>query len=224
MTNLIYFVNLDDILICHNLAFTKVAISSSLTHKTTLQRIHPVYTIEPEKMLTDINAFKDSFISPRLTYVMLSCWHRNNYKIGIGLEDTKWFSEGNVEKINKLAETEIAFEKVRRLVNSSLPTRLTCIYLAEDNLEGRTMLQNMFPSKKNFRIVPIKIRFCDKIHKADSKWISNYELTGDFLSIENYWKGLQFDDQPQFEYLLDGQIELADSEDSEYIKQYGTLK
>ena len=224
MTDLIYFVNLDDILICHNLAFTKVAISSSLAHQVQFQKIHPVYTIEPEKMLTDINAFKDSFISPRLTYVMLSCWHRNNYKIGIGLEDAKWLSEGNVEKITKLAATEIEFEKGRRLVDSSLPTRLTCIYLAEDNLEGRIMLQNMFPSKKNFRIVPIKIRHGYKIHKADSKWISKYELTGDFSSIENYWKGLQFDDQPQFEYLLDGQIELSNSEDGEYIKQHGTLK
>ena len=75
----------------------------------------------------------------------------------------------------------------------------------------------MFYNKRNFLIVPVTIKIALREHKADSKWIRIYEETKDKAAIENYWNGITFDNNPQFEYLIDGQIELINPKDKEDI-------
>jgi hypothetical protein len=212
----IYFVNLDDFLVSINFGNTSKLSSSTLAHIESYKENHPVYSVDPDKMLTDMDALK-GFASPRLSYVKQACWLKNGFKLGIGVENTKFYSDADHAKIIRIAELEVEIEKTRRKINPQLPSRLICLFLAEDDYEGRTMLKNMFFNKRSFCIVPVKIICAIRFHRADSKWIDEYERTKDKVAIENYWEGIPFDKNPQYEYLLDGQIELLNSEDKEYI-------
>ena len=82
----------------------------------------------------------------------------------------------------------------------------------------------MFYKKTNFLIASVKIKEKIAFHKADSKWITEYETKKDPLSIENYWKGIEFDSKPEFEYLIEGIIELRDQKDRNYIENNSIFK
>ncbi len=86
------------------------------------------------------------------------------------------------------------------------------------------MLKNMFYKKTNFLIASVNIKEQIAFHKADSKWIAEYEINKNSLSIENYWKGINFDSNPDFEYLIEGIIELRDQKDRNYIEDNSILK
>lgn len=212
----IYFVNLDDHLASYNLGITSILTTPTVSHIQSYKEEHPAYTIDPNRMLTEMNAIR-GFGAPRLMYVIQTCWLNNGLKLGIGIENTKFYTDTDSTKIRTIAELEIGIEKIRREINLNLPSRLVCLFLAEDNIDGRVMLRNMFFNKKTFRIVSVRINFALRIHKADSRWIEEYERTKDKVAIENYWKGITLDNNPQYEYLLDGQIELLNSEDKEFI-------
>lgn len=214
--NFIYFVNLEDSHVCHNLGFVSTLLCASIAHFETFKEEHPVYRIEPDRLLNEINSLQ-TFLTPRLSLILTVCWRRNNYRVGIGQHNTKYFSEDYLDKIERIAILEIEFEKIRRQIDPQLPSRLMCIYLAEDNLDGRLMLQNMFFDKKHFFIVPVKIVKVNRLHIADPYWIDEYERTKNTSAIENYWKSIPFSKSPKYEYLLDGRIELIAPSDKENI-------
>lgn len=97
-----------------------------------------------------------------------------------------------------------------------MPSRLACIFVAEDNLDGRVMLQNMFNFKRDFHLAPVDIAPI-RLHKADSKWIQEYEETNNPTFMEWYWRGVDCDDNPQYEYLIDRVVKLKNIEDREII-------
>jgi hypothetical protein len=214
--NFIYFVNFDDFLVCHNLGLTNQIASSSIFNSEPLKEEHPIYTVDLEKLLSDVNSIQ-TFVTPRLKNILLACWHKQGLKIGVGEINTRYYSVEKLNKIFRIAELEIEFERIRRQINVDLPSRLMCIFLAEDNTDGRIMLQNMFFSRRNFCIVSVNISQGFRFHKADSRWIDIYEKTGDGKAIENYWNGIKAGGEPQFEYLLDGQISLENLIDKKII-------
>ncbi|MBW1656484.1 hypothetical protein [Flavobacterium quisquiliarum] len=213
--NFIYFVDLTDPLVCYNIINTNQLISPSIIHLDTFKEIYPLYTISPDLILNNLESVSIGFISPRLKIVTLSNWARNGIKIGIG---NYYYSQEEIDRFHRIAELEIEFEKIRRQINKNHPSRLSCIFLAEDNQDGRTMLKNMFPYKLNFHIVNISITLSTQFHKADSKWIDNYIETNNTTSIINYWKGIPFDNFPEYEYLLEGKIELVNKSDQNFIE------
>lgn len=213
----IYLVNYDDFLVCVNFSNTKQISAVSIAHRECFQEEHPIYSICLEQLKIDKDALQ-TFSSPRMMQIMLSSWHSNGLRIGLGeFPNTKFLTQTQINKIIKVSELEIEFEKVRREINPNLPSRLACVYLAENNIEGRVMLQNMFHRKKNVGIFPVEIIYCDKFHCADSKWVEIFEMTGERSSIEQYWKGIESDNKPQYEYLVDGKIQLLNSEDQKTI-------
>lgn len=212
----IYFVNLDDFLVSHNLGFTEKLSCPSISHFISYNEEHPLYNIEPDNLLSEIGEMQ-TFLTPRLTYVYISHLHNKGLKVGVGLTNTIYYPEIEIERIINIANLEIEFEKIRKKINPNLPSRLMCIYLAEDDLDGRIMLNNMFHKRRNFLIVPVKIEFVLRFHKADSKWVEVYEKTKEKKAIENYWNGKTYDKNPQYEYLLDGGIELLNLTDKEKI-------
>lgn len=214
--NFIYFLDLEDSLASGNFGIASSLCCPTIAHIQSFKEEHPVYRTDPDKMLT----IKDSiggFSSPRLSNIKLACLLKNGYILGVGVENTKFHTDAYNARIIRIAEIEIEIEKIRREINPNLPSRLVCLFLAEDNFDGRTMLKNMFFKTKSFRIVPVKVICALRFHAADYRWIEEYEKTNDKVAIENYWKGITFDNNPQYEYLLDGQIELLNSEDKEFI-------
>lgn len=215
--NFIYFIDLTDPLVCFNLSITNQLTSSAIAHFETFKTEYPLYTIDPEQLLTNLNSNQIGFVSPRFKFITLSHWRRNGVIIGEGIENRKFYNASEIDRIHRIARLEIDFEIVRRKVNPSLPSRLSCIYVAEDNFDGRVMLQNMFYYKTKFHIAPVEI-YAIRIHKADSKWISDYEEYQKTEAIENYWSGIDFDKNPQYEYLVEGIIKLKNVENREIIK------
>lgn len=220
----IYFVDLCEPLVCLNLINTNQIASPSLYHYNTYKTLHPIYTCDADKLLTDLNEVDHGFVSPRFQYIILSNWVKNGLKIGVGVPNPIMYSDSDINRIHRIAKLEIEFEKVRREIAPNSPSRLISIYLAEDNYDGRTMLKNMFPTKKKFHISRVNPKLIITQFKADSKWITEYENTNQKTAIENYWSGIAYDNFPEYEYLIEGQIELLDSEDRQYIKDNCDLK
>lgn len=217
MHSFIYFIDLDNPLVCMNLINTNQVISPSLAHYETYKTKFPLYEKDLDNILLDIDSISIGFASPRFQYIILSRWARDGLKIGIGAANTKFYTDCKVERIHRIANLEIEFEKIRREIDSNLPSRLSCIYVAEDNIGGRIMLRNMFYNKRNFHIAQVNIAAL-KLHKADSKWISAYEEKQNKCFIENYWRGLNFDKNPQYEYLVEGIVYLKNEHDREAVK------
>lgn len=221
--NFIYLVDLNDYLVCINLKNTSSITSVLAVHLLTYKNeFHPIYYCDLEQLLVNEKAVQLGFSSPRFNYITLANWYNNGTQIGIGSKNEiiHFYSRTEIEKILKTARLEIDFEKVRRIVNPLFPSRLTCIFLAEDNLEGRTMLKNMFYKRKsNFLIEKIKIEYAFLFHKVDYRWIEIYEEDNREEYIYSYWLGKPFDKYPQFEYLLEGQISIKNEEALALIKK-----
>lgn len=203
-------------MVCFNIINTNQLTSPTLAHYETFKTEYPLFTIDPELLLTSIKHTQIGFVSPRFKFVIISNMSKNGYRMGEGVENTRFYTEQELERIHRIARLEIEFEKTRRRIAPKLPSRLTCIFVAEDSLDGRTMLQNMFYHKKDFHIAPVEINPL-RIHRADSKWISEYEKTNNQIIIENYWQGTDFDKNPQYEYLIDGVVKLKNKEDRKII-------
>ena len=224
MDDYIYFIDLDDYFLCRNLANTKMLTSVFPVHYQTYKTLHPIYELDLDKVLFDEKESQIGFSSPRFNYITLANWHNNGLKIGFKENDKFYFySDTEISRVLRVAELEIEFERVRRQVNQFLPSRLSAIYLANDNLDGRTMLKNMFyKKKKNFLIEKFKITHQMLFHKADYRWIEEYEKDKKEIYIYKYWLGIDYDSFPSHEYLLEGQIEIQSQEALEKIKE--TLK
>ncbi|OBQ52803.1 DUF2441 domain-containing protein [Tamlana sp. s12] len=213
----IYFIDLNEPIVCLNLINTNQISSPTLAHYHSYRTEYPLYKITPDELLTDINSTQFGFVSPRFQYIIISNWATNGLKVGIGTINTKFYSNSDIERIHKIAKLEVEFEKVRRQINSNLPSRLTCIFVAEDDIDGRNMLRNMFFNRTKFHIAPVVLNSI-KSHKADSKWITDYEKTKKISSIVKYWQGIDFDKHHQYEYLIEGVVRLENKEDREIIK------
>ena len=215
----IYFINLDDVLVTLNFGKTGMISSPSLAHLSTYGSLHPIYNLDLDEWLKNPYSFS-GFSSPRMSNIGITSMVENGFKLQYGINNPKPVSERQLNKSKLITDIEIEFEKIRREISPYAPSRLVAIYLAEDNYDGRTMLKNMFSKKTNFKIVPVKITCNFLFHKADSQWITEYGKTGDKSAIENYWNGLLFNKNPEFEYLVDGNIELIDIEDKIELEKY----
>ncbi|SHM30657.1 hypothetical protein [Flavobacterium chilense] len=217
--NFIYFVNLDDFLVCANFANTNRISTSTVSHYIDHKELHPVYTLSIEDLKNSY--VMNTYTSPRLQFLTKSNGSKKGLKLAIGLDNPIFLNENELKRIHEIADIEFEFERIRRLTNQYLPSRLVSIYLAEDNFEGRTMLKNMFIHKKDFIIVPINITTKAMFHKADSQWFDDYIQTKNPDSIKNYWNGIDFNNIPLYEYLVDGAIELRNEDDRNVIlKEY----
>lgn len=227
MDDYIYFIDLDDYLLCRNLANTKMLTSVFPIHYQTYKTIHPIYELDLDKVLFDKSESQIGFNSPRFNYIILANWHNNGLKIGFKEnEEFYFYSETEISRILRVAQLEIEFERIRRQINQLLPSRLSAIYLANDNFEGRTMLKNMFYNKKkNFLIEKFKITHQMLFHKADYRWVEEYEKDKKEIYICKYWLGINYDSMPSYEYLLEGQIEIQSQEAlniiNDTLKSYG---
>lgn len=125
----------------------------------------------------------------------------------------------------KIADLEIEFEKGRRIHNYGAPSRLSCLYLAEDDLDSREMLRGMFANVfSRPKIINVEILNQMEIVQVDHKWVNKYfdEPNKDY--IKKYWTGIPYnEDFPSWEYLIEGTITMNDeiqiSEIDDHIKK-----
>jgi hypothetical protein len=126
------------------------------------------------------------------------------------------------EEVREKAYIEVDFERVRRELAPGAPSRLSTLFLADDNDDAGIMLGNMFrPYFKDPLIKRVLISNRLELFQADSRWFDHYAETKDKTAIEHYWNGIRFDDDYEsWEYLLEGSITLIDPKDYEEVRQH----
>jgi hypothetical protein len=121
------------------------------------------------------------------------------------------FSDLEAENISKMGAVELAFERRRREVAPDAVSRVSCLYLADDDEFGHRHLRRMLGSK--FHIIKVRIPLAIRLTKCDTAWFDEYWHKADSQYADNYWKGVARDPaKPTWEYLLDGMIQANDPE------------
>ena len=220
----IYFIDLNDPLVCVNLIRTNGLMSPSLIHLVTYKEEYPLYDCDLNRLLYDLDYEPIGFASPRLAILKYSKVAKNGYRLGKG-EGQQWqfLSESETDHYHKIAQLEVDFERVRRIIAPKAASRLACLFLATNDYDGRVMLQNMFSTKKNFIIARVDVKYIDRFYRADSKWIDLYASSPNDTIIQRYWLGEASCANPTYEYLIEGIFYLKDIRDRETIRQNCSL-
>ena len=121
------------------------------------------------------------------------------------------------------ADAEIAFEGKRRELNYGAPSRLSALYLVDnDEYDGRRTLQNMFVNVfKRPKIIEVDIMNSFALTKVDVKWFDEYFINHDMTCIENYWNGVPYNEKhPTWEYLLEGTIVMTNPDEMRELDEH----
>ncbi|MFZ2188779.1 MAG: hypothetical protein WAV73_04420 [Candidatus Moraniibacteriota bacterium] len=157
-------------------------------------------------------------------YIWAGAILRNGGKIGIGVPpyDTNWLRDKEKERIIRVSNLELKFEEIRREINLELPSRLTSLYLADNNSNGHKVIESSI--KNNYEEFRVKIVDCESFAKVDMRWIDMYSDSPKVEFIENYWLGNPAsgnNEDCHWEYLLEGSIELIDKSNLKTIQALG---
>jgi hypothetical protein len=109
------------------------------------------------------------------------------------------------ERVVRLADLELCLEKGRRDLAAGAPSRIGCLFLAENSAAGRTTTSEL--KGHDAFIMQVRIKYRVRIARTDARWLD--DDIGD-EKIAGYWSGSPRGQAPQWEYLLDGAIECAD--------------
>lgn len=178
----------------------------------------------PNPMSIDIEKLKNCTVdeingmsSPRMLFV----FQRTIYKSWKHRRLTK-----PEENIVVKGELEIQFEIGRRQYNYGAPSRLSCLYLMDNDIDARFDLNNMFVDLfKNPLIVEVQILDKFELKKFDFRWVDEYYKNPKQEFIQSYWKGLSLDEKnPKWEYLLEGSIQMTNKEQYDLVIEYSKTK
>lgn len=117
-------------------------------------------------------------------------------------------------EILERSDIELKFEETRRQVNPNAASRLSCIFVA-DNDEN---IKRMFGRNPNISILEVSIPSAIRFTKVDVRWYEEYCRNHDEKYIENYWNGSPFSDGTNtWEYLVDGVVKVKNQERLQHI-------
>jgi hypothetical protein len=175
---------------------------------------------------TDIQLIEQGHTPPG-AYTPRGIWFiQASQQIRLG-EYAKWsatspahFSESESARIVKMGQAEIAFERRRREIAPEAVSRLSCLYMADDNDFGRKHLQRILGY--NIHILRVKVPLAIRVSKCDTKWFDAYWDDQKTEYIDKYWKGeCMHQNHPTWEYLVDGMIQANDPEGMEHLIKHG---
>jgi len=199
-----------------------------------------IYSLSKNDLLYKLDNYESFSISPRLDHLICASKFRNNKKIGkfdlssskpkhhmdgwidMGY-DTIWSNQipGREEDILKISEHEIEFELTRRQCAPSAPSRITCLFMVEDTIEGRIYLSKIYdkPDKRRHNPLLLKLGIVhkDRLLKADSNWFTLYNTEQREEYISNYWHG-KASDNPEWEILFEGMVGLRNNNQKSLLK------
>lgn len=102
------------------------------------------------------------------------------------------------------------------------PSRLSCIYIVDNSIDGRIVLQNMFvDSFINPFIVEVDILNQMELTKCDQQWLEKYYHEPNNEYVKNYWNGVAYNEKcASWEYLLEDTIILTNLEEAKLIDEH----
>lgn len=151
-----------------------------------------------------------SVITPRAGIFMKGYMLARNMDITDGYGSQLGFSETQQNHWIGVYRNELRFEELRRHYAPQSPSRLGCIWAAEDSVEGRAMLEGMFGADHSRIIVSIEIIHALNLFRADASCFDRFCATQDDDFARMYWQGETI--TSQWEYLIDGAIRVTDPE------------
>jgi hypothetical protein len=97
---------------------------------------------------------------------------------------------------------------LRKPGDPNAPRCLSCLYLVENNDDGRMVLRSMFLEVfNNPMIIEVGILNDLELKRFDSFWVDKYFDEPKQEYLENYWTATIFNErEPSWEYLLEGTI------------------
>src|SRR4030067_1440686 len=151
-------------------------------------------------------------------YVWAAAIIRREGHVGIGQIDTKWLNKEKRDQITRLGDIELMFENRRRKTDPEAVSRMSCLWVAEDNNVGKAHIRAMLgPS---VHILKVTIPIALNVTRVDTSWFDLYCQDGQEEYLNNYWAGKPFDNAPKWELLVDGMIEAVDDRELKIMREH----
>ena len=184
---------------------------------------HYLHSIDLDNWLTCWNlSLNSTLISPKLFQKYNPSFVINNVNLLLSEITSTPTPTGIMILANKhpkRIDVEIAFEKVRQKDYKNKPSRFNCLWVADNSDEGIILLNTMFPDDANRKSFFVEILPDSNVHKADKRWYEKYYDSPDIEYINNYWLSKPFNENPRWEYLIDGGFKMR-NEDILFLREY----
>lgn len=202
-----------DFMTCHNLA-TQPLIMSPNCIASVDTGVGAIHVRAEDLSFADIREAQfGSVVTPRAKTFMIGFMLSRKMMITDGYGSQRGW--GDEDHLIKIYETELVMEEVRRHVAPDAPSRLSCIWIAEDGPRSQAMLQEMFSASRH--IVSVAIEQQINLFKADASFYDLLFETGDPTAAEHYWRGEAL--SSKWELLLDGAIRVTKDDELQVLLQ-----
>jgi hypothetical protein len=210
-----------------NIAYWNMSLSGTLTSAdfmnlapgfrevgTTLVREVPI------EELRDNPRAATGAVLPRLLGVIQAAMIRSGMTVGMGAPPYPFhpFPPDLCDRIVRIADMELLLERIRRETAPGAPSRLSCIWLADNTTEARTWISQMFGAQT--LIVPIRVEAALATVRLDARWLPASPLDVDEDLAAGYWSGQARTDDPAWETLVEGIVCCDDEEGRALLRAY----
>lgn len=133
--------------------------------------------------------------------------------------DGKALDDRQKERILRIADVELDFERVRREMAPNAPSRLSSLYLADDTSRGEAHIRDMLRGAR-LLVTRVEVPIALRAGRYDTEWIDAYAQRRDEDLIHRYWAGDSHQGKT-WEHLVEGYIRFVDAADLELLRQEG---
>jgi hypothetical protein len=161
------------------------------------------------------------FLSGFMVTLRMGAIARAGGRLGRGVAPytTKWATHESQERVKRNADRELALEAGRRHYAPSAPSRLCCLWLAEDTVPGRAWVQEIV-GPQSF-LMQIQITRALMLCRCDARWLDQVHTEpSDEEAVAGYWSGQPSGAEPLWEHLLEGQIEAEDAAELQRLREF----
>jgi hypothetical protein len=116
------------------------------------------------------------------------------------------------------AELELRLEEARRRLAREAPSRLSCLWLADDDPRGRGFVERIM-GRESF-LFPVEIVREHRLSRHDAHLLDGPIGSISGAAIEGYWSGQATESEPLWETLLDGVIRCTDDQALARLRAY----
>lgn len=212
-------VNLNDTVLVHNIGVAGRLLSADFVGRVDrgIAKTHrPIGSVPISELAA--GGPRDNAVSPRVaTYLIPTGILESGQKIFNGYGEPWELTIARRARLKETRDIELEFEKVRRQIAPSAPSRLTCFWLAENSGAGRSVILKMMPYAY---IAQARVNFCQASLVVDAGWFDDYLNYPKPEYVESYWTCRQHPKHSMPETLVDGHISF-DPADCAYIKENG---
>ncbi len=160
-----------------------------------------------------------TFLSPFASLVFQGAMLRAGMRLGYGSPpfQTRWFSDKDEQRTLLRSDRELLFEEVRRTASPDKPSRLACIWAAENTTAGRNYVEGLM-GRQSF-VVEVEVVVMIRVAKCDAHWLDHWQNAG-VDAAGGYRSGQPMNEDPLWEYLIEGSIRATDPDDVARIRQW----